>query len=121
MSILGADLLLLAFGTGTRAAVIVVILLGLVYGSLQAVCRSLLALLVRSHNSAEIFGFNAVAGRLSAALGPLLFSAVAAASGSEAAALVSLLPFLVAGAVVLSAVRIPGPWVASDSAGRELG
>lgn len=86
VAILGVGLLLLAFGTGIRAAVIVVILLGLVYGSLQAVCRSLLALLVRSHSSAEIFGFNAVAGRLSAALGPLLFSAVAAASGSEAAA-----------------------------------
>jgi UMF1 family MFS transporter len=82
VTILGVALLLLAFATGIVAAVIVVILLGLVYGSLQAVCRSLLALLIHSRNAAEIFGFNAVAGRLSAALGPLIFGAVAATSGS---------------------------------------
>jgi UMF1 family MFS transporter len=76
---------------------------------LQAVCRSLLALLVQPEKAAELFGFNAVAGRLSAALGPLVFGAVAAASGSETAALVSLLAFLIAGVVVLSSLRIPAP------------
>jgi UMF1 family MFS transporter len=113
VAILGAAILVLAFGTGTYAPVVVIVLLGLVYGSLQAVCRSLLALLVQPEKAAELFGFNAVAGRLSAALGPLVFGAVAAASGSETAALVSLLAFLIAGVVVLSSLRIPAPRVVS--------
>jgi UMF1 family MFS transporter len=91
--------------------VLVVVLLGLVYGSLQAVCRTMLALLVPPEKAAELFGFNAVAGRLSAALGPLAFGAVAAASGSETAALCSLLVFLAAGAAVLHTMRVPAPRV----------
>jgi UMF1 family MFS transporter len=112
-AILGAALLLLAFGTGTGTPVLVICLLGLVYGSLQAVCRSLLALLVQPGKSGEFFGFNAVAGRLSAALGPLVFGAIAAVTGSETAAIVSLLAFLIAGAAVLSYLSIPVPRVAS--------
>ncbi len=107
VAILGVSLLLLAFGTGTVTPVLVICLLGLVYGSLQAVCRSLFSLLVRPEKSGELFGFNAVAGRLSAALGPLFFGVVAAITESETAALVSLLAFLIAGAAVLSTVRIP--------------
>lgn len=109
VAILGVAILVLAFGAGTGAAVLVVVLLGLVYGSLQAVCRSMLALLVQPEQSAELFGFNAVAGRLSAALGPLAFGGVAAASGSQTAALVSLLAFLAVGVGVLSRLRIPSP------------
>jgi UMF1 family MFS transporter len=116
VAILGAALLLLAFGTVTGTPVLVVCLLGLVYGSLQAVCRSLLALLIQPEKSGELFGFNAVAGRLSAALGPLAFGAIAAVTGSETAALVSLLAFLIAGAAVLGSLRIPVPRVASVSA-----
>jgi UMF1 family MFS transporter len=113
VAVLGVAILVLAFATGTAAAIAVIVLLGLVYGSLQAVCRSLLALLVQPDKSAELFGFNAVAGRLSAALGPLVFGGVAAASGSETAALVSLLAFLLAGVAVLSSLRIPAPRVVS--------
>lgn len=116
VAILGVAILVLAFGTGTGAAVAVIVLLGLVYGSLQAVCRSLLALLVQPEKSAELFGFNAVAGRLSAALGPLFFGAVAAASGSETPALVSLLAFLIAGVAVLTSLRIPAPRVVAVEA-----
>ena len=111
VAILGAALLLLAFGTSRIAPVVVVVLLGLVYGSVQAVCRSLFALLVPANQAAEMFGFNAIAGRLSAALGPLVFGAVAAASGSETAALVSLLAFLGAGAAVLGSLRMRSPQV----------
>jgi MFS-type transporter involved in bile tolerance (Atg22 family) len=54
-----------------------------------------------------MFGFNAVAGRLSASLGPALFGAIAAATGSQAAALVSLLAFLAAAAALFSSLRMP--------------
>jgi UMF1 family MFS transporter len=117
VAILGAALLLLAFGTGNATPVLVICLLGLVYGSLQAVCRSLFVLLVEREKSGELFGFNAVAGRLSAALGPLAFGAIAAVTGSETASLVSLLAFLIAGAVVLSSLRIPAMRVASLATG----
>jgi UMF1 family MFS transporter len=119
VAILAAGLLVLAFGTGTGAAVVAVALLGLVYASLQAVCRSFMASLVHPSSATEMFGFNAVVGRLSAAAGPLLFSAVAAASGSEAAALVSLLPFLILGVVVLGSVQVPEAPVAYDGAARQ--
>jgi UMF1 family MFS transporter len=98
----------MAFGTGAATPVVVVALLVLVYGSIQAVCRSLFALLVEERHAAEMFGFNAIAGRLSAVLGPLLFGAIAAVTGSQAA-LVSLLVFLAAGAAVFATLRMPSP------------
>ena len=108
ITILGVALLLLAFGSGTATPVVVVALLGLVYGSIQAVCRSLFALLVMQEKTGEMFGFNAVTGRLSAALGPLVFGAVSsAATGSEAVALVSLLVFLLAAAALFSSLQMP--------------
>jgi UMF1 family MFS transporter len=110
--ILAVALLALAFGTGKATPVVVVALLALVYGSIQAVCRSLFALLVAEEKAGEMFGFNAVAGRLSAALGPLVFGAVATATGSEAAALVSLLVFLAAGAAMFASLRMPSPALA---------
>ena len=106
-AILGSALLLLAFGEGTTTPIVVVALLGLVYGSIQAVCRSVFALLIAQEKAGEFFGFNAVAGRLSAALGPLVFGAISAATGSEAAALVSLLAFLAAAAALFSSLQMP--------------
>jgi UMF1 family MFS transporter len=107
IAILGTAIVLLAFGSGRATPVAVIALLGLVYGSIQAVCRSLFALLVGREKTGEMFGFNAVAGRLSAALGPVLFGAIAMATGSQAAALVSLLVFLAAAAALFGALRMP--------------
>lgn len=115
MAILAVALLLLAFGTGRATPVVVVALLGLVYGSIQAVCRSLFALLVAREKTGELFGFNAVAGRLSAALGPLLFGAISAATGSESLALISLLVFLAAAAFLFSSLRMPSPVVTAPA------
>jgi UMF1 family MFS transporter len=113
IAILAAVLLLLAFGEGAATPVLVVGLLALVYGSIQAVCRSLFALLVTGDKAAELFGFNAIAGRLSAALGPLLFGAIATATGSQALALASLLVFLAAGAALFVSLRMPVPALAA--------
>ncbi len=112
VAILAAAILLLAFGTGRIAPLIVVVLLGTVYGSIQAVCRSLFALLVPAGKAAEMFGFNAIAGRLSAALGPIIFGTVATATASESLALVSLLAFLAAGATLLGFLQVPSPHAA---------
>ncbi len=55
----------------------------------------------------EFFGFNVLTGRLSAALGPLLFSAVNTVAGTPKAGLLSLIAFLAAGALILYGLRLP--------------
>jgi UMF1 family MFS transporter len=109
IAILCAAVLLLAFWNAPQAPLTVVVLLALVFGSLQAVCRALLMLLAPAARRSEFYGFNAVSGRLSAALGPISFGAVAAATGSQQAGLMLLVAFLLAGAAVLARLRLPAP------------
>jgi UMF1 family MFS transporter len=96
-----ATIVLLAFGRGFAVAVTVVVLLASVLGSTQALLRGMYARIVPAERAAEFFGFNALAGRLSAAIGPLVFAAVSAVTGSSRAAVLSLAVFLVAGGVLL--------------------
>ena len=77
-AILSGAILLLAFGRTEWVPMAAVVLLGLVFASLQALIRALYASLVPPAQAAELFGFNAVAGRLSAALGPLIFGVATA-------------------------------------------
>jgi UMF1 family MFS transporter len=100
--VLGGAVLLLAVGRGDWVPAAAITLLGLVYASIQANFRSLYASLVPPQQAAEMFGFNAIAGRLSAALGPLVFGAVLSASGSSAVALLLLLVPLAAGTFLLA-------------------
>jgi UMF1 family MFS transporter len=103
-AVLAAALLLLAHGTAPWTPAAAAVLLGLVFASLQAVFRALYAAHVPPAQMAELFGFNAVAGRLSAALGPLVFGVAAALLGTSSALMLMLLP-LAAGALVL--LRVP--------------
>lgn len=100
-------ILLLAFSRESWAPTAAVALLGLVFGSIQAVFRSLYASLVPAEKAAELFGFNAVAGRLSAALGPLVFGAAAAWLGGPTWALFLLLLPLGIGVGLLLGTRLP--------------
>lgn len=97
--LLGAALLLLALGTAPWTPAAAAVLLGLVIAPVQAVFRALFAAYVPPSQMAELFGFSAVAGRLSAALGPLLFGVATAAIGTAAGLLLLLLP-LAAGALI---------------------
>ena len=99
--ILGAAIVLLALADGAWVPVATVVLLGLVVSSTQANFRSLYASQVSAGQAAEMFGFNVIAGRLSAALGPLAFGAVVTWLGSNAVALILLLVPLAVGVVVL--------------------
>jgi UMF1 family MFS transporter len=96
-----ATILLLAFGDGHATAVAIVVLLASVLGSTQALLRGMYARIVPAGRAAEFFGFNALAGRISAALGPLVFAGVSAATGSSQVAILSLALFLVGGGVLL--------------------
>jgi UMF1 family MFS transporter len=67
------------------------------------------SLLIPPERAGELYGFNAVAGRLSAALGPLLFGAVGAVTGSQRWALLSIVLFFAAGGLLLARVaRVSG-------------
>lgn len=100
-AVLAAAMLLMALSSMSWVPLVVAALLGLVYGSLQSVFRSLYASLVEADRAAELFGFNSLAGRLSAAIGPMIFGTAVAVLGSQPLALVTLLAPLVAGVALL--------------------
>jgi len=120
-AVLAGAILLLAFGRADWVPVTSIVLLGLVFASIQAVFRSLYASLVPPAQAAELFGFNAVAGRLSAALGPLVFGLVAAAFGSNTWALCLLFLPLAGGAWLLAAADLTGSGANRPASGLSLG
>jgi UMF1 family MFS transporter len=105
--VLGAAIVLLAVGKGDWIPAAVVVLLGLVFAPIQASFRALYASLIPPHRAAEMFGFNVIAGRLSAAIGPLVFGAVVAWLGGNTVALFVLLLPLAAGVILLLAADLP--------------
>ena len=101
-----AALLLMVFGRGAWVPAGVVVLLAIVLGSTQAMMRSMLAQIVPIDRAAEFFGFNTLAGRLSAALGPVLFGAISTITGDSRVAVMSVLVFILGGAGLLTRVRL---------------
>jgi len=100
-------LVLIASAEGHNGAIAVSLALGLVLGSTQSLFRSMFAVLVPIDRTSEYFGFHTLMGRASAALGPLTFGIVSAATGSQRAAMASLAVFFVSGGIVLAFVRVP--------------
>lgn len=113
-----AGILLMAYARDDRMPWLIVATFALVMASTNALCRALYARLVPVERSAQFFGFNAIVGRLSAALGPATYAAVTTWTGSPVAGLLSLLAFIVAGGVVLVFVDTT-PVVASMNDARE--
>jgi len=91
-------------GDATREFWILGGLAGLLLGGVQTVSRSLLARWVPADRSAEIFGFFAVAGRFASVGGPLLFGALAWATGGLRPAVLSISLFFLTGGAFLLAV-----------------
>ncbi len=103
----GVTLALMVLAQGPPGAYLIVSSLGLVLGSTQSLFRSLFVDMVPPDRASEYFGFHALAGRASSALGPLLFGVVGALTGSQRWAMASLAVFFIVGAAVLATVRIP--------------
>jgi UMF1 family MFS transporter len=82
------------------------VLLGLVIGSTQSLLRAMFARMVPTEQAAEYFGFHSLVGKVSTALGPLVFGLVSTTSGNQRTAMLSLGAFFVAGALVLWRVRL---------------
>jgi UMF1 family MFS transporter len=95
---------------------------GLATGAIFTVSRSMMAQLSPKDREGEFFGFYAVAGRISAIIGPVMFGGISSATGSQRLGLASLIVLMVASLLVLRGVRmdsasgpgdrVPGPTAA---------
>jgi UMF1 family MFS transporter len=81
-------------------------LVGMVQGGSQALSRSLFARMIPRHKSSEYFGFFSVFEKFAGIVGPGLFAASVTVFGSSRAAVLSVIAFFVAGAIVLSRVDV---------------
>jgi len=81
-------------------------LVGVVQGGSQALSRSLFARMTPREKSSEYFGFFAVFEKFAGIFGPLLFAAAVSLFQSSRAAVLSVILFFVAGAVVLTFVDV---------------
>ncbi len=80
-------------------------IVGFVLGGAQALSRSLYGSMIPEEASAEFFGFYSVFSKLSG-IGPLVFGAVSATTGSGRAAILSVALFFVVGLVILTRVDV---------------
>lgn len=98
-------LLLLAWGTQPWIPAVTTILIGLVIGSTQSICRGLYAQLIPPEQVGEMFGFHALVSKLSAVLGPLTYGFISATTDNQRLAIFSLVIFIVAGGWIV--LRVP--------------
>ncbi len=78
---------------------------GVVQGGTQALSRSMFASMIPRHKSSEFFAFFGVFERYAGVLGPAIF-AVMASFGSSRSAILMLIPFFVAGILLLWRVDV---------------
>ena len=95
-------------------------LVGLVQGGTQALSRSLFSSMVPPHKSGEFFGFFSVFEKFAGIFGPALFSIVIALTGTSRGAILSVIAFFIAGALVLSRVNVVAGQAAARAAERGL-
>jgi UMF1 family MFS transporter len=81
-------------------------LVGTVQGGSQALSRSLFARMIPKHKSSEYFGFFSVFEKFAGVAGPALFAGSVTLFGSSRAAVLSVILFFVAGALVLTRVDV---------------
>ncbi len=70
-------------------------------GSTQAVGRSFMAQISPPARESEFFGFYVLSGKFASMFGPLVFGSISRWSGSQRLAVLSLLPFFLAGLVLM--------------------
>jgi UMF1 family MFS transporter len=103
----GGAVTIMVFSTNPATPLVLAILLGLIFGSTQAFCRGWFAGLIQVNQATELFGFNALAGRLASLVGPLLFGVISSLTGNQRLAMASLVIFLSLGVFML--IQVPSP------------
>ncbi|MFC5069894.1 MFS transporter [Flaviflagellibacter deserti] len=84
------------------------VLIGMVAGPLQAASRTLLVRVSPPDNITQFFGLYALAGRVTSFLCPALVGTVTALAASQRAGVSVIMLFFAVGALVLTAVKVPG-------------
>ncbi|UCD70488.1 MAG: MFS transporter [Syntrophobacterales bacterium] len=77
------------------------IMAGMVLGGSQATSRSLQGLFTPEANSAEFFGFYAVAGKFASIFGPLIYGLILSITGSLRKGILSIILFFMTGMIIL--------------------
>jgi UMF1 family MFS transporter len=95
-------------------------LVGLVQGGSQALSRSLFARMIPRHKSSEFFGFFSVFEKFAGIAGPAIFFGSITLFGSSRAAVLSVIMFFIAGAIVLTRVNVPQGEAEAAAATRAL-
>jgi len=103
------------FMTASWQFFVLAILVGMVQGGSQALSRSLFARMTPPDKSSEYFSFFAVFEKFAGIFGPLLFGASVALFHSSRAAVLSVIVFFIAGAIVLSFVDVEAGETATRS------
>ncbi|MEX2582029.1 MAG: MFS transporter [Gemmatimonadota bacterium] len=94
------------FMTNATHFLLLALLVGMVQGGTQALSRSLFASMVPRHKSGEFFGFFAVFEKFAGIFGPAIFGLTIAISGSSRNAILSVIVFFIAGALLLMRVDV---------------
>ena len=92
--------------TTARDFLMLCLLVGTVMGGTQALSRSLFSTMIPRHKSSEFFGFFGVFDKFAGILGPALFGAVIAATGSARGAILVLVPLFAVGGAILVSVDV---------------
>jgi UMF1 family MFS transporter len=100
--------------------VVLGLLVATVQGGTQALSRSLFASFIPPAKSSEFFGFFAIFEKFAGTLGPALFAAIVAWTGSSRHAILGVATFFVAGGALLLLVDVPEGQRAARAAEEEL-
>jgi UMF1 family MFS transporter len=82
------------------------VLVGMVQGGSQALSRSLFASMIPRERSAEFFGLFSIFEKFAGILGPAIFAATIAVTGSSRNAILSVIAFFVVGGALLALVNV---------------
>ena len=94
------------FMTSVLHFFILAFLVALVQGGSQALSRSLFARMIPRHKSSEFFGFFSVFEKFAGIAGPAIFAGSITLFGNSRAAILSVILFFIAGALVLTKVNV---------------
>ena len=82
------------------------LMVAMVQGGSQALSRSLFASMIPRERSSEFFGFFSIFEKFGAIAGPAVFEVASRTTGSSRSAILSVMVFFIAGAVVLAFVDV---------------
>lgn len=108
------------FMQSARDFYVLAALVGTVQGGTQALSRSLFSSMVPVHKSGEFFGFYSVFEKFANVLGPLLFAATIAVTGSSRNAILGVIGFFVVGGALLLRVNVEAGRAMAREAERDV-